>query len=379
MNAFNFMDGVDGMSGFVSIVVGLDLALVGALDDRAPLVVAGLVLAGAAAGFLPPQPPPGDGVPRRRRLVLHGRLDRDRGGDRHRARHPARGGPRRHRARTWPTPPRRWSDGSPGEPTGATPTTSTPTNGSSSRAGRTASSPTTVAGVSALCGALGLVSLAASPGAGCSPALAGGGRRRGLRPGAELARRPVRAVPHRSASAWRELHRRDRRPAPSTRSLACASPRHVVVVLGERVASSGRASGRRPAAARRRPRGPTGPFAPPSATRSRTRRPTGRRPPVRSDRRRRSHPRCAAGTVPWPDRTRTPCAVGAGRLHEPHLVLPIVAHHGQIDSTVVVAVDDRRHVTGAAELTSDGRAVRRVADPPVPSRCTATSVIPSPS
>jgi UDP-N-acetylmuramyl pentapeptide phosphotransferase/UDP-N-acetylglucosamine-1-phosphate transferase len=53
VNAFNFMDGVDGMSGFVAIVVGLDLALVGALDDRAPLVAAGLVLAGAAAGFLP--------------------------------------------------------------------------------------------------------------------------------------------------------------------------------------------------------------------------------------------------------------------------------------------------------------------------------------
>jgi len=52
VNAFNFMDGVDGMSGLVSIVVGLDLALVGALDDHAALVVAGLVLAGAAAGFL---------------------------------------------------------------------------------------------------------------------------------------------------------------------------------------------------------------------------------------------------------------------------------------------------------------------------------------
>jgi UDP-N-acetylmuramyl pentapeptide phosphotransferase/UDP-N-acetylglucosamine-1-phosphate transferase len=53
VNAFNFMDGVDGISGFVAIVVGLDLALVGLLDDRGPLVVAGLVVAAAAAGFLP--------------------------------------------------------------------------------------------------------------------------------------------------------------------------------------------------------------------------------------------------------------------------------------------------------------------------------------
>lgn len=53
VNAFNFMDGVDGISGLVAIVVGLDLALVGVLDDRAPLLVAGLVLAGASAGFLP--------------------------------------------------------------------------------------------------------------------------------------------------------------------------------------------------------------------------------------------------------------------------------------------------------------------------------------
>lgn len=53
VNAFNFMDGVDGISGFVAIVVGLDLALVGLMDDTAPLVVAGLVLVGAAAGFLP--------------------------------------------------------------------------------------------------------------------------------------------------------------------------------------------------------------------------------------------------------------------------------------------------------------------------------------
>ncbi len=36
VNVFNFMDGVDGMSGFVAIVVGLDLAVVGGLDDRAP-------------------------------------------------------------------------------------------------------------------------------------------------------------------------------------------------------------------------------------------------------------------------------------------------------------------------------------------------------
>lgn len=53
INAFNFMDGVDGMSGLVAIVVGIDLAIVGALDHHGVLVVAGLVLAGAAGGFLP--------------------------------------------------------------------------------------------------------------------------------------------------------------------------------------------------------------------------------------------------------------------------------------------------------------------------------------
>ena len=53
INAFNFMDGVDGMSAVVAIVVGLDLVIVGALDEHAVLVVSGLVLAGATAGFLP--------------------------------------------------------------------------------------------------------------------------------------------------------------------------------------------------------------------------------------------------------------------------------------------------------------------------------------
>ena len=36
VNAFNFMDGIDGISGFVAVVVGADLVLVGLVDDRDP-------------------------------------------------------------------------------------------------------------------------------------------------------------------------------------------------------------------------------------------------------------------------------------------------------------------------------------------------------
>lgn len=53
VNAFNFMDGVNGISGAVAIVVGADLVLLGAIEDHGVLIVLGAVLAGAAGGFLP--------------------------------------------------------------------------------------------------------------------------------------------------------------------------------------------------------------------------------------------------------------------------------------------------------------------------------------
>lgn len=53
VNVFNFMDGVDGMSRSVAAVMGLHLALLGGRDAQAPLVVMGLVVAGAALVFLP--------------------------------------------------------------------------------------------------------------------------------------------------------------------------------------------------------------------------------------------------------------------------------------------------------------------------------------
>lgn len=53
VNVFNFMDGVDGMSGSVAAVMGLHLAVLGVREVQAPLVVVGVVVAGAAAGFLP--------------------------------------------------------------------------------------------------------------------------------------------------------------------------------------------------------------------------------------------------------------------------------------------------------------------------------------
>ncbi|MEZ5176876.1 MAG: hypothetical protein R2746_00955 [Acidimicrobiales bacterium] len=53
VNVFNFMDGVDGMSGGVASVMGLHVALLGLVEEQAPLIVIGLAVAGAAAGFLP--------------------------------------------------------------------------------------------------------------------------------------------------------------------------------------------------------------------------------------------------------------------------------------------------------------------------------------
>lgn len=53
INAANFMDGINGISGLHGVVVGLFYSFAGMLSDQAWLTVAGLVVAAAFAGFLP--------------------------------------------------------------------------------------------------------------------------------------------------------------------------------------------------------------------------------------------------------------------------------------------------------------------------------------
>ncbi|NOJ58645.1 glycosyltransferase family 4 protein [Arthrobacter sp. 260] len=53
INAANFMDGINGISGLHGVAVGAFYAVAGMLSDQLWLVVAGLVVAAAFAGFLP--------------------------------------------------------------------------------------------------------------------------------------------------------------------------------------------------------------------------------------------------------------------------------------------------------------------------------------
>ncbi|MBG6223592.1 UDP-N-acetylmuramyl pentapeptide phosphotransferase/UDP-N-acetylglucosamine-1-phosphate transferase [Arthrobacter sp. CAN_A2] len=53
INAANFMDGINGISGMHGLVVGLFYSWAGVLSDQVWLTVAGLVVAAAFAGFLP--------------------------------------------------------------------------------------------------------------------------------------------------------------------------------------------------------------------------------------------------------------------------------------------------------------------------------------
>ncbi|MHA7207467.1 MraY family glycosyltransferase [Arthrobacter sp. MDT1-65] len=53
INAANFMDGINGISGMHGVVVGLFYSAAGVLSDQLWLTVAGLVVAAAFAGFLP--------------------------------------------------------------------------------------------------------------------------------------------------------------------------------------------------------------------------------------------------------------------------------------------------------------------------------------
>lgn len=53
VNAANFMDGINGISGFHGVLVGLFYSVAGAMVDQFWLTVTGLVVAAAFAGFLP--------------------------------------------------------------------------------------------------------------------------------------------------------------------------------------------------------------------------------------------------------------------------------------------------------------------------------------
>lgn len=53
VNAFNFMDGINGISAAQCVVAGVAWYGVGRVEEVAPLAVGGLVVAGAAAGFAP--------------------------------------------------------------------------------------------------------------------------------------------------------------------------------------------------------------------------------------------------------------------------------------------------------------------------------------
>lgn len=52
VNLYNFMDGIDGITGVETLAVGAGVALVGHLGRTDDLVLPGLILAGTAAGFL---------------------------------------------------------------------------------------------------------------------------------------------------------------------------------------------------------------------------------------------------------------------------------------------------------------------------------------
>lgn len=57
-NAYNFMDGVDGIAGLQAVVVGIGWALLGWVGDQPHLSAMGLIIAGASLGFLAHNWPP---------------------------------------------------------------------------------------------------------------------------------------------------------------------------------------------------------------------------------------------------------------------------------------------------------------------------------
>ena len=57
-NAFNFMDGIDGIAGTQAVVAGVTLAITGSMAADALTAGAGAIVAGASAGFLTHNRPP---------------------------------------------------------------------------------------------------------------------------------------------------------------------------------------------------------------------------------------------------------------------------------------------------------------------------------
>jgi UDP-GlcNAc:undecaprenyl-phosphate GlcNAc-1-phosphate transferase len=53
VNAFNFMDGINGLAGVATTIAGLDLAVVGLVRGDAFIAIGGSAMAGAALAFLP--------------------------------------------------------------------------------------------------------------------------------------------------------------------------------------------------------------------------------------------------------------------------------------------------------------------------------------
>jgi UDP-N-acetylmuramyl pentapeptide phosphotransferase/UDP-N-acetylglucosamine-1-phosphate transferase len=53
VNAWNFMDGIDGLAGGTAVVAGVAWWRIGDVHGARPVAVAGIVLAAAALGFLP--------------------------------------------------------------------------------------------------------------------------------------------------------------------------------------------------------------------------------------------------------------------------------------------------------------------------------------
>jgi UDP-N-acetylmuramyl pentapeptide phosphotransferase/UDP-N-acetylglucosamine-1-phosphate transferase len=53
VNAYNFMDGLNGMAGIAAVVTGISLAVLFARQGDTPAAVLAIAMAGAAAGFLP--------------------------------------------------------------------------------------------------------------------------------------------------------------------------------------------------------------------------------------------------------------------------------------------------------------------------------------
>ena len=75
VNAFNFMDGINGISVAQSAVAGLAWFVLGWVVGEPFLALSGLAQAGAALGFAPVQRWSGEDISGRRRILLSRRMD----------------------------------------------------------------------------------------------------------------------------------------------------------------------------------------------------------------------------------------------------------------------------------------------------------------